>query len=145
MPNKLVHITSLSFIASKFGRPLLTDIVSAKQGRLNYVRVYVKLDLEKRITKKENFMKVSSKPYKVYAEYEWLPLHCNSYKAFSQMANNCQLRNANMTLLKANMALPLKPSNPTLGQIWQKVKGRRWNLPTKEELTKGTSVPTSHK
>ena len=51
IPSELMRALRLSFIASHLGHLLLTNVVSANQGRLNYARVCVEPNVECRLSK----------------------------------------------------------------------------------------------
>ena len=103
IPNTMAHVQGISFIASRFGRPLLTDAISAKQKRLDFARVCVELDAEKGICREGKFHKLNGETYTVKPEYEWMPLHCTTCQVFGHSMSNCQKSNTGPELTKTSM------------------------------------------
>ena len=107
--SELMLVLGISFITRRFGTPLLTYAISAKQGHLDFACVYVELDAKAGIYKKADFFKSFGEPYFVKAKYEWVPLHCPSYQVFGHSPSNCQARvdpNTNPNLAQCNLPKP---------------------------------------
>ena len=94
IPSELAHVAGIGFIASHFGKPFLTDAISARQGRLDYARICVEFHAAAEIRRKVHFFKASGEPYDVTAEYEWLPLRCGRCKVFGHSSGFCSAQQA---------------------------------------------------
>ena len=92
IPNDLTHVPRIRFVASRFTRPCLTDVVSAKQGCLDFTHICIKLDACKGICREANFYKSIGVPYKVKAKYEWIPLHYPTCCIFGNSTVSCPAR-----------------------------------------------------
>ena len=90
--SNMAHVRGISFVVARFGHPLITDTISAKQSRLDYARVCLDLDATKPLQQEAEFCKTSGHPYLVRAEYKWLSSHCHDYSVFRHSASSCLVK-----------------------------------------------------
>ena len=74
IPNELIHLQGINFIANRFGMPLLTNAVVAKQSRLDFIRVCIEQNVSNILAKEVKFYEVSEELYIMRIVYEWNPL-----------------------------------------------------------------------
>ena len=119
IPNSMSHTKGISFIASRFGRPLHTDSISEGQRRLDYARVCVEIEATKGICREGKFNKSNGQPYIVKPVYERLPFHCPTCQVFGHMQTNCPARKME------NSGPSKREETPSMAPQWKKVARRR--------------------
>ena len=134
IPESMFHVKAISFIASRFGRPLFTDFISAKQRRLDYARVCVELDATKGLCREGKFYKLSGEPYFVKPEYEWTPLHCPACQVFGHTKSNCPAK------AKANIAGDSVAKIPPKAPEWKQVGSSRRETKIIGEESRGSPM-----
>ena len=112
IPTDLAHNSEISFVASKFSRLLLTDAVSARQGRMDFVCVCIELDASKGFRREANFFKLDGSPYNVRAEYERVPLHCPTCCIFGHSAMSCPKRKPTTKVAVLTKQAASQPKSP---------------------------------
>lgn len=91
LPLFLWNSSCLSKVVSAFGIPICADQKTIKQQRLDYARVYMKVDARKPLL--DSFLiSVKGVDYLLKLEYDWKPLRCTSCFTFGHIESECKLQ-----------------------------------------------------
>ncbi|KAI3916366.1 hypothetical protein MKW92_028972 [Papaver armeniacum] len=91
LPLFLWNPSCLSKVVSAFGIPICADQKTMRQQRLDYARVYMKVDARKPLT--HSFLiSVKGVDYLLKLEYDWKPLRCTSCFTFGHNESECKLK-----------------------------------------------------
>ncbi|KAI3987238.1 hypothetical protein MKX01_031722 [Papaver californicum] len=91
LPLFLWNSSCLSKVVSAFGIPICADQKTMKQQRLEYARVYMKVDASKPLL--DSFLiSVKGIDYLLNLEYDWKPLRCTNCFTFGHIESKCKLK-----------------------------------------------------
>ncbi|KAI3958165.1 hypothetical protein MKW98_020807 [Papaver atlanticum] len=91
LPLFLWNPSCLSKVVSAFGIPICADQKTKKKHRLDYARVYMKVDANKPLL--DSFLiSVKGIDYLLNLEYDWKPLRCTNCFTFGHTELKCKLK-----------------------------------------------------
>lgn len=105
VPSDMFHANGLSFIASRFGKPLFTDSMTATWKHLAFARVCVELEALKSLERSLTIILPYGKEIVIDAEYEFYPPRCFSCLVFGHSDAKCLQNRADNTSAPFNAGL----------------------------------------
>ncbi|KAI3856854.1 hypothetical protein MKW92_010004 [Papaver armeniacum] len=91
LPLFLWNLPCLSKVVSAFGIPICADQKTIKQQRLDYARIYMKVDARKPLLG-SFLISVKGVDYLLKLEYDWKPLRCTGCFTFGHTESECKLQ-----------------------------------------------------
>ncbi|KAF9589072.1 hypothetical protein IFM89_018803 [Coptis chinensis] len=89
VPKVLWTEQGLGFVASRLGKPLLTDGATASKKRIAYARVCIEVEFSSELPKSFEVEMKKEDVRKIKVEYSWIPKLCGNYTNFGHFSDNC--------------------------------------------------------
>lgn len=139
----------LSFLTSPLGEPKKLHLKNVWAKKIEEARVFVEVDLEKKLPECFSFKSNTGVDYVVYYDFPWLPPKCRSCAKWGHETVDCRVIPGDKIILKRNTEVSKeniqdKTVRHAANSMIQTEEGKRNNTQGEESLVRSASFHTSN-